>query len=103
LGGLIAVSAANTQFEIVSGPGSGDPIPVILRRKSSNTLIVNWLARATPVSKAEWGKARVAPPPTVESLPRNIEDAKTVNGKPVDDPLGEAFQNFERALRERYS
>jgi hypothetical protein len=44
-----------------------------------------------------------APPPTVESPPRDIEDAKTVNGKPVDDPLGEAFENFERALRERDS
>jgi hypothetical protein len=46
---------------------------------------------------------RPAPPPTVESPPRDIEDAKTVNGKPVDDPLGEALETFERALRERDS
>jgi hypothetical protein len=44
-----------------------------------------------------------APPPIVESPPLAIEDAKTINGKLVGDPLGEAFKNFERALRERNS
>jgi hypothetical protein len=44
-----------------------------------------------------------APPPIVESPPLATEDAKTVNAKPVDDPLGEAFENFERALRQRSS
>jgi hypothetical protein len=44
-----------------------------------------------------------APPPIVESPPLAIEDAKTVNGKPIGDPLGEAFENFERALRQRSS
>jgi hypothetical protein len=43
-----------------------------------------------------------APPPIVESSPLvAIEDAKTINGKPIYDPLGEAFENFHRALVER--
>jgi hypothetical protein len=35
-----------------------------------------------------------APPPTVESPPLGIEDAKTMDDRPVDDPLGDAFENF---------
>jgi hypothetical protein len=42
------------------------------------------------------------PPPLVDPM-RPVEEAKTINGKPSDDPLGEAFENFHRALRERGS
>jgi hypothetical protein len=41
------------------------------------------------------------PPPIVESPPLAIEDTKNINGKSVDDQMAEAFENFERALRER--
>jgi hypothetical protein len=34
---------------------------------------------------------------------RPIEDAKSINTKPNNDPMGEVTENFERALRERNS
>jgi hypothetical protein len=34
---------------------------------------------------------------------RPLENAKTINAKPADDPLMEAHENFVRAIRERNS
>jgi hypothetical protein len=33
----------------------------------------------------------------------HIEEAKSIDAKPVGDPMVQAMENFERALRERNS
>jgi hypothetical protein len=49
----------------------------------------------------KYGKmAALAPPPPIEPM-RPIEDRKTINVQPNNDPIGEAIKNFERAFRER--
>jgi hypothetical protein len=51
----------------------------------------------------KYGEIAAMPaPPSFPDQPL-ITDAKTINGKPSDDPLGKAFENFHRALRERKS
>jgi hypothetical protein len=49
----------------------------------------------------KWPRYR-PPPPIVESSPLAIVDA-TVNGKPVDEPLGKVLENSELGLQERDS
>jgi hypothetical protein len=58
------------------------------------------MAKALPQKHGEIA-AMPAPPPAIDAM-RTVEDAKTINAKPNGDPLGEAIENFEGALREKH-